>query len=159
MEDLISLAQAKARRHGVPAPILLALVEIESGFRQHQVRFQKNNPWVYGEKAFAKKNGITVETENILQHFDYGFCQIPGSTARSMGYPGHLFRMLEPHRNLEFGAACISGLLKEHGLEGAAAAYGTGTAKKPFQNQGYVNRFMDALRKWEKDLWQPISGL
>lgn len=157
--DLIQLAQAKAKRYRIPPQALLALIEVESNFQPFRIRFQKNNPWVYSEKEFAKRNGITVETERVLQHFDWGLCQIPGSTARSLGYSGYLIRMLEPNRNLEYGAANLVKMIEEHGsVEGMAAAYGTGTSKKPYQNQAYVDRFLECLKKWEKDLCLPISG-
>lgn len=136
---------------------LMAIVKIESSFDVHAVRTEKSNPWIYRCDYYAKKNNITIHTEETLQHCSFGLFQIMGSTARSpLNFHGNLLRLTEPRLNIHYGVKYYSWLTRRYPTatqEGIASAYNGGHPMRRKGQEGFVNQhYVDSWHRAKKKM-------
>lgn len=86
-----------ANRHGVPVPMVLAIIAVESQF----------NPNAFRQEA---------------QDASYGLMQILTGTAHGVGFSGEPTELLDPVTNLEYGTAYLAEQWDRAGGDPAAAA-------------------------------------
>jgi soluble lytic murein transglycosylase-like protein len=165
MNKFLSTAIIRARAHRVDPAIIMAIAEIESAFDPYAVRYEKDNPWVYFPRKYAKDNRITSVTEEQLQHFSFGLMQIMGSTLRSpLNFQDNLLRALNPAVNLDLGAKYIKWLMRKYtDKNDIASAYNAGRPMKrkgenTYHNQEYVDKFNASYKKWEEEICPSIRG-
>jgi soluble lytic murein transglycosylase-like protein len=158
MNKFLSIAKVSAEEYNIPLAYLMAIAEIESAFDPYALRFETDNPWIYHPRKYANMNKITPLTEEMLQHFSFGLCQIMGSTIRSpLGFKGPLAQTFNPQLNLRLGAKYIKWLAKKYSdPQDLASAYNAGRPMRKkneftYHNQKYVDRFIDAKRRWERE--------
>jgi soluble lytic murein transglycosylase-like protein len=138
----------------IPAELILAIVEVESGGEPFAARIVPNYP--YTMPRAKRPAGVERETERYMQKTAWGLTQVMGATARSVGFEGYLPELTDPAINVETGVAYLRELARKygarHGLEGIIAAYNGGAPRKrpdgKFHNQGYVDRVLKAMEKY-----------
>lgn len=138
-----------ARQHGLPIPLVTALVDVES----------EGNPWAARyESAFFERYinrspidaipPCSILTEARLRATSLGLLQIMGAVARERGFDGvFLTALCDPEIGLEFGCRHLGWLAQRYqatfGWEGVVAAYNAGSPRKQrggeWVNQAYVD--------------------
>jgi len=135
---------------------IMALINIESSFDMHAIRTEKQNPWLYRCDYYARKNNITIHTEETLQHCSFGLMQIMGSTARSpLNFHGNLLRLTDPKLNIHYGVKYFAWLKRRYPIgtdDDIASAYNGGhpmrrKGVKGYLNQSYVDSWHRAKNK------------
>lgn len=107
-------------------------------------RYEPDWAYFFEVEVFAKKCGITVDTERVQQATSHGLMQVMGSVAREHGLTDNLTRLYHPETNLHYGCLHLRKFLDRFGSEEkAVAAYNRGWPQhKPdgsFVNQAYVD--------------------
>lgn len=144
------LIEEIAEQQNVPANLLGAIVQAESGNNRFAMRFEPKYKWTFRTKELAQDLGITEQTEMALQMFSWGLCQVMGSTARELGLRGPIFQLLEEKTNLEYASKLIKRLAgRFKSGDDIIAAYNAGfpvkTISGKYKNQSYVDRVNDNL--------------
>lgn len=141
---LYKIVQEEASARDVCPISIMAVMKIESSFDVHAVRTEKSNPWLYRCDYYAKKNNITIHTEETLQHCSFGLMQIMGSTARSpLNFHGNLLRLTDPKLNIHYGVKYYAWLKRRYpmgNVEDIASAYNGGHPMRRKGQAGYINQ-------------------
>lgn len=150
-EKIYQIVKRESRERGTCPTSIMGIVKIESSFDAHAVRTEKKNPWLFRCDYYAKKNNITIHTEETLQHCSFGLMQIMGSTARSpLNFHGNLLRLTDTTLNLHYGIKYFSWIKKRYpngSVEDIVSAYNGGYPMKR-KGGGYLNQhYVDS---WEK---------
>ena len=146
-ENLLPIVKDKASRSKLDYRLVDAIVKTESNYDIYAVRYEpKFSSNVISEK-YAKINATTNLTEQQLQKFSWGLCQIMGATARWLGFQGPLPYLCEPNTNLIWGCRYLAKLKNEYGtLEYIISAYNQGSIRRledgKFSNQAYVDKVL-----------------
>lgn len=139
-------------RESIDADLMCAIISIESNWNPLSVRFEEKFENLEFPEQYAHQEGITVETEIILQKMSFGLCQIMGGTARSIGFSEPLMRLLDARENIEMGVKFFKIRCKHYPvLDDQIAAYNAG---KPYVKDGkYVNQvYVDKVLECYYDL-------
>ncbi len=154
-----------AHRHQVPAALLAAFCQEESGF----------NPWAersepkYWKNARIKRESVrwsrshgglpSATTELSDRAKSMGLMQPMGEVAREQGYDStYLSSLFEPFNSIEQGAILLKKLLTKYGRDTLAAisAYNQGSPRQAhgtFANARYVYRVAAAWRHYQTILY------
>jgi soluble lytic murein transglycosylase-like protein len=103
LDQLIVFARAAAARHSIAAALVCAVVEQESAWDAHAMRY---------EPAFRARYvaplGLTP-TEEIARSISWGLMQVMGQVAREHGFSGKFLSALcEPAAGLDIGCAALA---------------------------------------------------
>ena len=143
-DKLIKIIKVEAETRGVCYLAVLAIAKIESSFDIHAIRTEKQNPWLYRCDYYAKKNNITIHTEETLQHCSFGLMQLMGSTARApLNFHGNLLRLTDPKLNIHYGVKYYAWLKRRYPMasqEDLASAYNGGHPMRRKGQSGYINQ-------------------
>ena len=151
---------SQAETFGIQPALLAAICKQESDFNADATRLEDGYRWLWRVGENASRLKITFRTEEKLQSFSYGLCQIMGATARSCGFTEPMHRLLEPKTNLEYGCRYLVSLFERFGKIGknvppgwsdaVVAAYNAGSPRRvnnlKFVNENYV-RSVEAFYK------------
>ena len=134
-----------SQEQNVPAAILAAIVQTESGANRHGIRFESQYKYLFKTKENAQENRITEATETVMQMTSFGLTQVMGAVARELGLKGTIFQLLEPEVNLTYCALLLKRLAKKYTQkDDLIAAYNAGSAIKgmdgKYKNQQYVDK-------------------
>ncbi len=99
-DQLLPLVIETAKKYRIDPAMLDAIIVTESAYNPWSIRFEPDFKPTTIPNGFAKKNGITAETEGQLLKFSFGLCQIMGDTARRLGFCGMLTSLCDPGTNL-----------------------------------------------------------
>lgn len=125
------LIKQYAKKFDLDWYVVKAVCIKESSLDPWAVRYEKSyhegkrflNPSFY-----AKLNGITVATEEVLQSMSWGLMQPLGVVARECGFERSLPELCLPHNSLETGCRKLKSLIKKHGkIIDSLAAYNAGS--------------------------------
>lgn len=136
----------------VPTDILLGLIMTESAGDAGAMRYEKNFSYLHAVAPHAKMFKWTEDTEEALQKFSWGLCQIMLATARWRGFSFHPTRLLEPVVGLTWGAHHLHELFLQYkDWPSAISAYNQGSPRKNlltgrFKNQKYVDTVLRHAR-------------
>ncbi len=149
-EDLRAIVRREAEDQRLSAPVLEAIISVESRWNPWALRIERNFTYVVDVERHAKFSQITVDTERALQRMSFGLMQIMGGTARSIGFIGPLATLLDPEANVHWGARYFQRLTLQHSLvTDQIAAYNAGTVRRDvgglYLNQAYVEKVSKAL--------------
>lgn len=100
-DQLVDLAKTSAQAHGVDPALWCAVIEQESAWNPHAVRYE---PGFF--KKYVEPQNLTSPTENACRAMSWGLCQIMGQVARELGFDAKTQDFLEivkPEVNMEFG--------------------------------------------------------
>lgn len=148
------MIESAATKIGVDPKLLRAVCMVESAMKINAIRFEHDYKWTFEPERFAKKLGITVETEIACQSFSYGLGQVMGAVCREYGFEGHLFDLVQNRSDMALAYAAkhlAAKLKKAERTEDAIAAYNAGSVRRvssgDYVNQGYVDKVLKALRE------------
>ena len=152
---LIPIIMPMALYHNLPVNLILAIIEVESGFDSGAIRTEKNYKYVLvGEKIeeLARTNHITVETELQHQKNSYGYMQLMGANFRDLGFKASWNMVFDPIVNIGYGIKFLSRLKKRWPeMSDYVAAYNAGAPRKnddgSYINQNYVDDVFSAMRR------------
>ena len=141
-------------RFGCDAALVSALVTVESGWNPYAVRYEPTYQWLHEPAKHAKRHGITLQTETVLQRCSWGLMQVIGSTSRELGLVLPIPAMCEPLVGLEYGIRYLTALKRNYkNRDDLIAAYNAGSARKradgTYENQRYVDKVRKALKEAE----------
>lgn len=138
----------------VPVDILLGVAMTESAGNPGAMRYEAHYSYLHQVPQYAKMMGWTEATEERLQMFSWGLCQIMLATARWRGFSFHPSRLLEPLVGLTWGAHHLHELVLQYkDWPSAISAYNQGSPKKnlltgKFKNQKYVDTVLRHAREF-----------
>jgi soluble lytic murein transglycosylase-like protein len=142
-EELIALARAMAKKHGLDPALVCAICEQESDPDGSGPK--PWNPWAMRyEAAFFRKYvaplftaGKIGVTEAWARAFSWGLMQVMGQTAREHGFDGKFVSELcDPAVGLEIGChILVHKLAVKHGEVGAALLAWNGGANASYDDQ------------------------
>jgi soluble lytic murein transglycosylase-like protein len=89
-ERVIELVKNELKNREEFTHIILGIIQTESSFNPLACRFEKNWNYLKTPSYYAKKLGITTDTEMIFQKISWGLMQVMGSVYRELGYSGYL---------------------------------------------------------------------
>lgn len=106
MADLIALARAAAVTHGLDPALVCAVVEQESSWDPHAIRY---------EPAFRSRYVAPLglpSTEEVARSISWGLMQVMGQLAREHGFTGRFLSALtDPATALEIGCTVLTAKL------------------------------------------------
>ena len=101
--EWIALARAEAARHSLDPALVCAVVEQETAWDTHAIRY---------EPAFRSRYVAPLglpPTEEIARSISWGLMQVMGQVAREHGFTGKFLSALcEPPAGLEIGCAVLA---------------------------------------------------
>ncbi len=163
MNRAATYAVGVALKYNIDPQLVLAMIEVESGGDPVRVRYEPHYRYLVQPEAFAKAQGISVQTEKELQKISWGLLQVMGGTARDLGYAGPLVSLAhDVGLALDLGVRYLVsryrafGQLPEKGtIQGwsdpVIAAYNAGSAKRlangRWANEDYVRKVEKAYKK------------
>ncbi len=174
-QALAPLIAEMGARYTLPGPIVLALVQVESGYCPDawnpEPRYnylwdvKANRPFrrltsvelasKYPPKDFPAPPGVDPDAEYWGQQASWGLGQIMGANARGLGYQGRFLPGLaaSASEGLLYALLHLAKLRDRFfsvaGWPGVVAAYNAGSPRKTpagtWENQAYVDRIATAL--------------
>lgn len=100
---LIALARSIAQRHSLDPALVCAVVEQESAWETHAIRY---------EPFFRTRYVAPLHlppTEEVARSISWGLMQVMGQVAREQGFAGKfLSELCEPAMGLEIGCAALA---------------------------------------------------
>lgn len=138
-----------AERFKIDRYLIAAIIMQESGGSQYACRFEPGWRWFLSIPHYAKRNGITENTERVMQSTSWGLMQIIGSTAREMGFNGPLPALCEIENNIIYGSAYLAKLWLKYGImSDVISAYNQGSAKKGKDGKYANQKYVDSVLAW-----------
>lgn len=155
---LLGLIVSTARGVQAPPELVLGIIEAESGGDPHATKI--NSTYPYTMMQAKRPAGCSVDMERMCQKTAWGLMQVMGATARELGFEDWLSELVFPETNIRLGIEFLgrkmSQYLDRDGIEGVVAAYNGGAPRRrpdgKFVNQGYVDRVMEAAKRFEADV-------
>ena len=148
--EIFQLIRSEARHLGLDEDLGVAIALVESRGYPLACRFEPNWKLFLTPDLFAKKNGITLETEKIHQQCSWGVMQVMGCVARELGFEDPLPALCLPENGVRIGMRKLRQLSDKFESEASViAAYNAGTPKRiagVFTNQTYVDKVNDRLK-------------
>lgn len=139
---MLDLIRQIASQVGVYPNLAVAIAQVESGLVASRVRYESHWPHFVAPALFAKKLGISVETETQLQKFSWGMMQVMGAVARELLYDGHLTELIRPETGILYGCRKLKNLSARWPMrDDLIAAYNAGSPIKEngvYKNNNYV---------------------
>jgi soluble lytic murein transglycosylase-like protein len=101
--ELIALARTIAERHGVDETLVCAVVEQESGWETHAMRYEP------GFRAHYVAPLRLPPTEEIARSISWGLMQVMGQVAREHGFTGKFLSALgDPNVGMAIGCDVLA---------------------------------------------------
>jgi len=102
-DGLIALARATAQRHALDAALVCAIVEQESAWDTHAIRYEP-----FFRTRYVAPLGLPP-TEEVARSISWGLMQVMGQVAREHGFGGKfLSELCEPGTGLDVGCAVLA---------------------------------------------------
>jgi soluble lytic murein transglycosylase-like protein len=108
--DLVALARTIAPKHALDAALVCAVVEQESAWDAHAIRYEP------GFRArYVAPLGLPP-TEEVARSISWGLMQVMGQVAREHGFSGKFLSALcDPAAGLDIGCAVLASKLSAAG--------------------------------------------
>ena len=147
-EELVTLAKAKAREHGLDPALFCALVETESNWDRWAARYEPGFKKRYIDpiESIDRFGATSYATEREHRSTSWGLCQVMGQVAREMGCEVRsLTELCDPETGLEYGAKRLAkALLRKGGdIREALLNYNGGS------DTAYPDRVLDKVKSYE----------
>lgn len=146
----VSMITAIGEQQKVDPHLIAAVIQVESGGVTWRLRAEPTFAYLNAPERWAKRLGITKETEIACQKMSWGLMQVMGGTARDIGYEDHISELVEPEIGVYWGTVYLARQLKKYQtVKGAVAAYNAGSLRigkdGKIVNQSYVDKVMALL--------------
>lgn len=143
----LNLISKEADKYGLRRDLLAAMVLQETSGKEYATRYERGWKYFLDIEIHAKKNGISQETEKMLQATSWGPLQIMGSVARELGYTRALPALSRTDIGLQWGCKKLKTLVEKYpSLEDAISSYNQGSPRRMvdgrYQNQYYVENVL-----------------
>lgn len=157
-----------AKQLGLPLPLILAIIKVESGGDVFGWNPEPKYRYFWDvrlNRPFRPVTALEIASELPPPDFlsgagdrdaewwgqaaSWGPMQVMGGVARELGMKGHFPQLCSTHMGVEYGCRHLSNLSrrfqKEHGWRGVAAAFNAGSPRRQagtslFENQVYVDK-------------------
>lgn len=150
-ENALNIISVKALSYGLDPDLIQSIVQIESDFNPWVYRFEPKWVLYHNPVNYAKKLGITLDTEKNSQAISFGLMQVMGAVARELGFDEELIKLCDPELAIQYGCLKLIDLKKRYTNEqDIISAYNAGSAYKingKYKNQEYVDEVSGALLK------------
>lgn len=163
-----SLIEEIANELAIQAPLICAMIRVESGGNPNAARYEPAfyTRYISPMRGKVAKPGCSEETERRLRATSHGLLQIMGQVARERGFDGQfLTELYHPRIGIWWGARQIEYLrrrhVERHGWVGVVRAYNTGRPQSTDAGDRYLAKVIDALREdgyTMDDLSSPMDG-
>jgi soluble lytic murein transglycosylase-like protein len=101
--DLLALARAAAANHSLDATLVCAVVEQESAWDPHAIRYEPGF-----RSRYVAPLGLPP-TEEVARSISWGLMQVMGQVARERGFTGKFLSALcDPAAGLDIGCAVLA---------------------------------------------------
>ena len=142
-------------------PYLLgAIVEQESACNPYAIRFEPAWKIYKTPEVYAKKLGISFETEKNQQACSHGLCQIMGTVARENAFDGQWAMLYDEELNLTIASLHLKKFLRKYGGEeqSAIVSYNAGSPRRGIDGK-YVNEsYLTSVRAHKEKLKNFLKG-
>ena len=129
--NLIALARAAAAWHELDPALVCAVVEQESAWDTHAIRYEPGF-----RTRYVAPLGLPP-TEEVARSISWGLMQVMGQVAREHGFTGNsLSALCDPAAGLDIGCAVLAAKISSAEHAGAAAAPVEGQGFSPPKNDG-----------------------
>jgi Transglycosylase SLT domain len=122
--DLLALARATAAKHALDPALVCAVVEQESAWDAHAMRYEPGF-----RSRYVAPLGLPP-TEEVARSISWGLMQVMGQVAREHGFAGKFLSALcDPATGLDIGCAVLAAKLSaatEHASTSAGPVEGPG---------------------------------
>lgn len=147
----LSFFESMARHSEVSPSLLFALARVESNLDPNTARFEPEWRYHLDTSLWAKKLGITRDTERALQSFSWGLMQVMGTVAREHGFDRHLTELINPQLNVLIAIRKIEQLQKKYSsMEDVISSYNQGWPRKNADGTYRNQRYVDTVLGFEK---------
>ncbi len=146
--NLITVAELAAATHRLPAGLVKAIIQVESGGNTYAMRYEAAFLYRYVPSTPQRFGCASLETERQARATSWGLMQIMGQVARELGCKEpFLSTLCDAETGLRYGCLLLARLrdlyLRGYGWDGVISAYNQGSPIKnkksgAFLNQGYV---------------------
>jgi soluble lytic murein transglycosylase-like protein len=143
-----------SNKYAIDPKLIGAVIMQESAGQAWSYRYEPAAKYQHMASSYAKKLGISFDTELVMQHTSFGLMHIIGFKAREIGFDSHLPQLLLPSIGIEWGTKALAGFLKRYPTqEDAIASYNAGSPRKEmgrYVNQKYVDSvkyYLDQIKK------------
>lgn len=138
----------QAAAYNLNETMVLAVVLIESSANPWATQYEPHYKWVTSIGAYARRRGVTRETEEVHQKTSWGLGQIMGGTARSLGFFGDLPQLAVPQVGLFYSCKYMAEIRRKHEqMLDIVAAYNRGHVDilpdGRYKNYKYVDKFKE----------------
>lgn len=150
IDTLKQLVRDQCKVSRLNEDVISALITVESAWNPKRARFEKRF-FDYGNiPQFARQQGISEDTETMLQKTSWGLMQLMGATARSLGYLDWLPDLCDPAKGIHWGCEYYrKNAARYVDVRDQIAAYNAGSVIKKadgtYANQDYVNRVLAVM--------------
>ena len=108
--DILALARASAARHALDPALVCAVVEHESAWDAHAIRYEPGF-----RTRYVAPLGLPP-TEEVARSISWGLMQVMGQVAREHGFSGKFLSALcDPAAGLDIGCAVLATKLSAAG--------------------------------------------
>lgn len=110
--DLLALARSSAARHALDSALVCAVVEQESAWDTHAIRYEPSF-----RARYVAPLGLPP-TEEVARSISWGLMQVMGQVAREHGFYGKFLSALcDPAIGLDIGCAVLAAKLSAAGAD------------------------------------------
>jgi len=154
--NLEAVAELAAENHRLPAGLVKAIIQVESGGNTYAMRYEPAFLKRYIPEKPQRFGCASLETERQARATSWGLMQIMGEVARELGCKEpFLSTLCDAVTGIHYGCLLLSMLrdryLDRYGWDGVISAYNQGSPEKDkksgiYRNQGYVMKVRKYFR-------------
>lgn len=149
--DIEECLESMSKKYKIETALVKAFAQVESEYKYAALRYEPHL-----RKATWYTNNLDAKTLNDRYAYcSMGVMQIMYATAKSLGFKGTPFSLMEPRNSIEYGCKHIALLIKRYyHLDKVISSYNQGSPRRTrradgemvFRNQAYVDKVLDAYR-------------
>lgn len=149
MKEYLYLIDLYASLFLLDSKLVKAVIQAESDWRTHAVRYEKSYVYLYKVDELAKKHSVTSGTLEMLQKSSWGLMQVMGAVAMEYGLNELPSALVRPEVGIYFGCLHLESMKHKWGNDpfDIYAAYNAGAVRKDNQGEYRNKSAMDRFRK------------
>lgn len=108
------IVRSNAKDYLIDPDLVAAIIWQESKANPLAIRYEPNFRFRKEPYKYARFNGITEATENLLQSCSFGMMQVMGCVVRELGHQHSLLELTEAEVGIKYGCKVLSNLLEKY---------------------------------------------